>query len=392
MKWLISIILLPTLAWANCDGLKEAIESCSTFACEITTPEIGKVMGYKVEGLEGDKCVIVSESTMTKADMGEICKINEKLRPLMWEKTRLFLETTKMSTQMPKFDSNRNQEEMLEEMQATQRVMLETFEQMKIVSEKIITANNGKDPCSLKDPKSMALFASAVSGATDNLKEIAFNTQSIDKKNFTKLFPDGKSACIVSTEIQNLDKAKKLTGVENQEECKNLATANCSTLFDKAKLKNQDCPTELNILYADAQKASGKEVLNVPTARVTSISCEINGMMIVNKKMSYDPAFKKQNQKYCKTPRGYKCDINLYSQSENAIDSKEQLITSRNGAETNCLKLAKKLAKPHCKTPDSNIVAIIRLTVEGHKGLSGVLMNQTFKDFCYTHRLKKVFN
>ena len=119
---------------------------------------------------------------------------------------------------------------------------------------------------------------------------------------------------------------------------------------------------------------------------------EINGMMRVNKKMSYDPTFKKQSGRFCKKPKGYSCNLELFSKEKTAIDSKNHHITDRDGAEINCLKLAKKLAVPHCEDPNANILAVLTVTVEGPKGTSGILMNEAFKNFCYSHRLKKVFN
>ena len=238
----------------------------------------------------------------------------------------------------------------------------------------------------------MALLATAFSGMKDNLKDMVLTQQTIKKNNFNRLFPDNKSACIVTTDLKEMDNAKRISGVTNQEECKKLATSVCSDLFNKASLKNLDCPAELNVLFAEAEKATGEEILNVPTTVITSVTCEINGMMRVNKKMSYDPTFKKQSGRFCKKPKGYSCNLELFSKEKTAIDSKNHHITDRDGAEINCLKLAKRLAAPHCEGPNTEILAVLRLTVEGHKGVSGVIMNEAFKNFCYTHRLKKVFN
>jgi len=359
---------------------------------------MGKAIGYKIEGIKNNKCVIVTEtgSKHIKVDMGEVCHLEDNLRPLMAKSAQLNVDTINMTIHMmdqgSTLDSKESAEIMIEKMQADQRKIIENSEKLASASQQLVTANGGKNPCTPKDPKSMALLATAFSGMKDNLKDMVLTQQSIKKNSFNRLFPDNKSACIVSTDIKELDNAKRIIGVSNQEECKNLASSTCSDLFNKARLKNLDCPAEINILYGEAEKATGDEILNVPTTVVASVTCEINGMMRANKKMSYDHAFKKQSGSFCKKPKGYSCKLELFSQDKIAIDSKKHHITKRDGAEINCLKLAKKLAAPHCENPNADILAVLTVTAEGHKGISGVLMNEAFKNFCYTHRLKKVFN
>ena len=395
MKWLLGFLILPSLSWAACEGLKEAIETCTPFSCEIVIPKMGKVSGHTIVGREGGVCIIETEAGNPQKgkDLGEICRVPESALAAMAESTADTLEMTNMLTDMMKPENpKKSNDEMMKELSASQEKMALFQEKIKISSEKYLKAVGGKSPCIPKDPASMAEFMKLTANMAEAVKPLASMSQSIKVANFKKLFPDGKPACVVSTELNVLNSAQKLKDIKTKEECKKLETLTCSAILKKTSLKKLDCPVELNILYVEADKASGDDVKAVPADLVKSMVCEINGLMRSQKKVTFDPELKFNSKKYCKEPKGYICTARiLASDGTVELESISKTLKTRDGAEVQCLKLAKQLASPHCEKPDQKLFAEVKVRVDGRIDLNGMLMNESYNNFCYTHRLKKVF-
>ena len=393
MKYIL-LFILPSLVWANCEGLKEAVEQCRPFECELPSPVPEMKSTIKILGPENDTCVVESSSPTPKGkgELGQICRYKKSSLPIAAEINWVPIEMANMLTKLSSEGSTKSTNSLpdLASMQAKMEAIQKRMEEL---NPKLFAEHNGKNPCSPKDVATSAKFTEAALELSEAFKPLASSVQQISKEKSNELFPDGQPGCVISTQLQNLDNAQKIPNIKGQEDCKKLALSNCSSLLKETSLKKLACPVEIYLLWVNPKGVAGENKASVLANLMSSKVCEINGLVRADKKVTFDSEFKKNSARYCRQPKGYTCKVRLLTKDTTVeLDSSSEVIPEREGAEVKCLKLAKKLARPHCERPNQPLYGEVLLTVEDRLDPTGILVMKTFENFCQTYRLKKVFH
>jgi hypothetical protein len=340
----------------------------------------------KVIGLKEQFCQVLTSGPSPfdpKKNIGDICFYKKSSLPWVAKSNRASIDMINIAKGA--VESKNFSEEGLKKFQGEMEKIKNTMEEM---SSKILSDHGGKNPCVPNDPESMANFYEGLNKINSALKPIATMGQPISKKTSSQIFPDGKPACLVTTEAMGLENSHRLNNLTSLEECKKLESSNCSTILKQTQIKNRSCPLELNVLWVNPPKDLDKEDQMANVEIIKSLVCEINGLVRMNQKLTFDAEFKKQSSTYCKKVSGYTCRTRLLSKNGVAeIDSATEIIKTRDGAEFNCLKIAKKVARPHCRESKLKIFAEVILSVEKRVDLNGTLLHKTFEDICSTYQI-----
>lgn len=383
MKWILFLILLPTLAWADCSELSEALKECKAYTCSITL-EDKVVASYDIKGYQNGLCIVETIDPMTD---GQDCRLTREALPLFSNLQTLTIESINA---MKNIDINTiNMEEFKKTQEKRQQDILNATAEFAQIS-------NARSLCRMKNPTKAAKFQESMVSLAKAAKPLASMIQYADQKNFKRLFSDSKAKCLLSDELISLNQAKILKGVSIKEDCEKLKTEKCSALFAKASKGKAQCPAPLSILYVDpAEAKANNDNMEIPALVIETLTCERNGIIrYPENKLTFDPAFRKNSSRYCaNNSQPFHCEVQIIDQpSGNHLKKKNATLSKRDGAETMCMKEARKLASEYCKKQMSIYAEVRVSTKKNATRPEDILLNKAYTKFCETYRWHKFFN
>jgi len=383
MKFII-LFFICTSALANCDGLKEAIELCRIYECKLQNPEIGMKLSYKVNGFKDDVCIVefISPNPFGSGELDQICHYHKSSLSLAAEMNWLpITQLNSMMKSMEDLDSkDSNPSTLLEDSQNDAEIYMKKTNDLQT---KVLNLHDGKNPCSPKDAKTTGIFTEKMQEIAKAIKPLTAISQRASKSKISKLFPDDGPSCILSTNLQNLEQAERIQNTRTIDDCKKFQNSKCSELFNLANFRKLSCPSEINLLWATPRKDVVEDKVMIYSEIISSKVCEVNGIVREEKKLTYDHEFKTKINRYCEGSNGYNCQIRIFTEKESVeLEQTKEVIRDRDGAEVKCLKIAKKLAKPHCESKKSNLVCEISVSVKDRTDPAANLFMHSFLNFC----------